>query len=238
MSIYHLESYNSLQTPGVRFDTVPDYAELLALLNLVIPSSDVLLPPVETPLTGDSPPISTPFCTSQDVFECAFQVDSSRYLSEPVSSVTPNLPSSEQISDWIEPMPYRCLDPAFSSDTPLGELLAFLVAEDTITVPGTDQNKSNECQIVGCHTKKQSNGSPWVDANATEVVRAVRLKDARLVVKVEVCVVLTAEASCALRQAARKVPNAKVSVLHMRVGSVVLTIAQETRVLKAFAAVI
>lgn len=149
MNLYHLETYDSFQTPSGSCGTVPDYAELRALLNLVIPTTDVWVAPI------DAFQASNATLSSPERLERAFQTDSPRFLSDLVAS--PRL-DSEQIADWIEPMPYHRAPSPFLSEAPFQDSLAFLLEEDAFITRKTRGNEASQCQIAGCHTKKQSNG--------------------------------------------------------------------------------
>ncbi|TDH68850.1 hypothetical protein CCR75_007703 [Bremia lactucae] len=152
MNIYPNEVSNAYRSSHMTCGAIPTRTELSALLNLVIPTSEDMLP-VET-TSRQSSALSF---TQQATFDCAFEF---RELVD--LQVTNNTPTIEPISNWIAPMPSLCQG---GSELPLlpfpqtQDPLAFLRAHElTISCPQTKLKKLGNCQVAGCHTKKQKNG--------------------------------------------------------------------------------
>ncbi|KAF4036766.1 hypothetical protein GN244_ATG11482 [Phytophthora infestans] len=146
MTIYHLPGFGT-QTPDLKCDQIPRSTELSALLNLVIPSVDDLLPPIETTcnfLEYASPqsPLPYPMFVHEEAASASLGV----------------LDDTKTKSGWLESMPFIGPESlAHYADAVIPfEILMEVFA---LPMPQTLQAKpSKNCEVAGCNTKKQSNG--------------------------------------------------------------------------------
>lgn len=161
-------------------DAISNSSELSALLHLVIPGSDGLLPPIDMALINGYRPIehlepgfmqssalplpaSSPAGLSELIISHNVQVVS--YNTEPLFAPVPS---------WIESKSFLRPDPAVSFAVPQPDrvdahdlVTLFEFNGDKLMAPFQDKSKlkqllpkksKDKCAVAGCNTKKQSNG--------------------------------------------------------------------------------
>ncbi|CAH0480879.1 unnamed protein product [Peronospora belbahrii] len=226
MNIYQQNCLEGLR-PNAS-DELLNSSEILALLDLVIPSDDVSN---ETTLMNSYNPIQDPFTPQSMGLSLPMTPLSALPFGQTELIISHNAqvmtePLFNPAQSWIEASSFVRPDPTFSVERPqLDSVDAHKLIElfeDTNSLQERSKQKSRQQQLPW----KKSKDAAWlravlvgrkqcVGANATAVAHGARLRVAEQAAKVEACAEHTEVASYAPLLAARKVPNVKVNVLHI-----------------------